>query len=122
MALAAVGGWLFSNVNANAVRRKEQEQELGRLRFKTENQEATRLAIREELTDLRAELAPTLAEIRADINEMHTELVSVRDKAEEALRRGLLLEKGQRDCQAFLQKTLFEDKDHASQTRPRNSN
>lgn len=93
--LGAVGTWVFTLTTSTARRRREETAELGRLRFKQENAEATRIAIREELQDLKGEVRPLLNSLKTEIDDLRRWLSNVDNRADQALKIAEILERTQ---------------------------
>lgn len=93
--LGAVGTWVFTVSTTSSRRRRENDAELGRLKFKQENAEATRLAIREELHDLKTELSPLIAGLKTEIEDLRRWVTTVDSRADQALKVAEILERTQ---------------------------
>jgi cell division protein FtsB len=93
--LAGISGWGLSILGEKQRRQREQAQELGRVKFKLETQEATRTAIREEMHTLRTQLQPTLSFLENEIQNLQVWLGKVDEKTDQALRSSQILERTQ---------------------------
>lgn len=93
--LGAAGTWIFTMTTTNTRRRREDAAELGRLKFKQENAEATRMAIREELQDLKTELSPLIAGLKTEIEDLRRWVSTVDARADQALKVAEILERTQ---------------------------
>lgn len=93
--LGAFGTWVFTMTTTTTRRRREESAELGRLKFKQENAEATRMAIREELQDLKTELRPLIAGLKTEIEDLRRWVATVDARADQALKVAEILERTQ---------------------------
>lgn len=105
IALAGVTGYFLNRARTEGDRRKEESAELGRLRFKQENFESTRDAVREGMGVLQGQLQPKLEQIDDSLDDLRIRIERIETKADEALRKSELLEKTQSNWV-----TMAEDK------------
>lgn len=97
LVLAGVTGFFLNRVRVESERRKEESIELGRLRFKQDNYEATKEAVREGLSGLQSQIQPRFNQIDDTLDDLRVRLERVEEKAEESSRRSEVLERTQRN-------------------------
>ena len=93
--LAAVSSWGVTTIRQMRQRSREERAELGRLKFKQENAEATRTAIRDELGELKEELKPLIVGLKDEITDLRKWIAAVDERSHNALQIACTLEKTQ---------------------------
>jgi hypothetical protein len=83
--LAGAGGWAVSLIGQSRAKHAAEAAELGRLKFKQENADVTRQAIREGMAEIKEQLSPAIANLSCEISSLRKWLASVDDKADRAL-------------------------------------